>query len=112
MQSTQQGQSWSEKNPIPSVSGFLDEQRARSNAPLSAPPGPPRLPTKDVRPSTTPASGVDEKKEMMDKANAGKENPVKSFSSRGWRTVVDPVTGVEVEIKDAESAGESLVDLG
>ena len=47
----------------------------------------------------------------MDKANAGKENPVKSFESKGWRTVVDPVTGVEVEIKDAESSGAFPHDL-
>ena len=48
---------------------------------------------------------------MMEKAQAGKENPVKSFHTRGWRTVVDPVTGVEVEIKDAESAGQSFCVL-
>lgn len=58
---------------------------------------------KKDEPELTP--GQKEKKDMMDKANAGNENPAKSFKEQGEREVLDPVTKQMVIIKDAQLEG-------
>lgn len=51
--------------------------------------------------------GKSEKEEAMAKARAPTQTKAQDFNREGERTVVDPVTGVEVVIKDAELKGAS-----
>lgn len=54
-----------------------------------------------------PGGGQKEKEEAMAKARAPTGPRAQNFSREGERTVVDPVTGQEVVVKDAELKGQS-----
>lgn len=53
-------------------------------------------------------SQMDEKKEAMEKANQSNQPDAKKFQRKGERSVLDPVTGRHVVIKDAELKGQSV----
>lgn len=51
------------------------------------------------------SSGADEKQQMMEKMNAHKSKPTDRLKEQGERLVKDPVTGMDVRIKDADFKG-------
>lgn len=79
---------FSAHNKIPTIKGLLKSQNDQQDALLSA------------------RNGKKEKEDLMQRANADKENPVKNFEVKGEREVQDPVTMETIVIKDADIKGK------
>ncbi|ORY73397.1 hypothetical protein BCR35DRAFT_148274 [Leucosporidium creatinivorum] len=101
---------WGTHNKIPSVGKFLESQKKATKeaqeAPLPAAPAAPaatdEVKREDARQSQQATGGKNEKEEAMAKARAPSGPTAQGFSREGERTVVDPVTGQKVVVKDAE----------
>lgn len=95
------GQAYSASNPVPNVKDLLRKQNDIAEQQL-------RSKVDEDHSRSGLVLGEDEKKKIMDQVKASKTptNPAKELERRGTRVVRDPVTGQEVEIKDAVYTGK------
>lgn len=104
------GEAYSAANKVPSVSQLLADQneKASANAESQQQEFDERTALAAVKDDTA-APAMQEKEEIIKKVQetTKNSNPAKELELRGERTVLDPVTGLQVQISDAVYQGGS-----